>query len=155
MFCSFWLRSMCDLSSLNRYQTSTPCIGKRSLKNQTAREVPKKLWSILFLTPYTLKPMAFWLKSLSLKSLSLWSPLNKCIVTAATKRQLLCLGLEHHLVLVENKSLWSRAGRSAGWGSDLVRGVLASRNSKCYACHVGSTRDLGLATAFPLSPRYE
>ena len=54
----FWLRSMCDLGSLNRYQTSTPCIGKGSLKNQTASEVPKKLWSILFLTPYPLKPMA-------------------------------------------------------------------------------------------------
>ena len=40
----FWPRAMWDLSSPTRDQTRTPCIGRRSLKHWTAREVPNAIF---------------------------------------------------------------------------------------------------------------
>ena len=39
LFCIFWPGGMWDLSSPTRDQTYTSCIGRRSLKHWTAREV--------------------------------------------------------------------------------------------------------------------
>ena len=48
MFWFFWLRGMWGLSSLTRYWTCTPCIGRHSLNHWTSRGVPRPtLWKPL------------------------------------------------------------------------------------------------------------
>ena len=49
MFWFFWPWGMWDLTSLTRDRTCTPCIGRRSLNQWTAREVPPWGLGILLL----------------------------------------------------------------------------------------------------------